>query len=120
MRSRTEILDIIAQASGTQAYHRFSAVIGFPVITDGVLALAEAAGCFWLLDIIGSYQTNKKLDPAFQVWRLTVDLKTQTAAVCGYNDAELIVTQKILYTNFPLDEVKLYLIDGVILLTGEY
>lgn len=120
MKSRKEILDIISQAGGTEYYHKFSSIPNFPVITDGVLALAEAAGCFWLLDIIGSYRHNKQLDPAFQVWKLMVNLKEQTAVVRGYNDTELIITQKIPYTDFPLKEIKLYLIDGVFLLPGEY
>jgi hypothetical protein len=38
----------------------------------------------------------------------------------GFNDKILVVKQKIPYTNFPLDEVKMYLIDGVILLPSEY
>jgi len=93
---------------------------GFPVATDGIIALAEAAGCFWLLDIIRSYQTDKRLDPAFQVWKLTVKHEDSTGVVHGYNDTELIITQEIPFTDFPLDEVKLYLMDGVILLPSEY
>lgn len=120
MKLKQEIMDIINQATGTSCYHKFSPFNGFPVITDGVLAVAEAAGCFWLLDIIGSHQVNEKLDKAFQVWKLEANLEAQTAVVRGYNDTELIVLQKIPFIDFPLDEIKLYLIDGVILLPSEY
>ena len=113
-------MDIINHAQGSEAYHKFSPIPGFPVVTDGVIALAEAAGCYWFLDIIGSYQTNKKLDPAFQVWKLTVNHEDRTGVVHGYNDTELIITQEIPFTDFPLDEVKLFLMDGVILLPSEY
>jgi len=108
------------QATGTTAYHRFSGFANYPVITDGVIALAEASGCFWLLNIIGSYQGNAKLDKTFQVWTLEVNRTNDSGVVRGFNDTTLIVTQEIPYTDFPLDKVKLYLIDGIILLPPEY
>lgn len=120
MESIQAILDVINNATFSESYHRFSPFPDYPVITDGVLLLAEAAGCFWLLDVIGSHQSNRKLDKSFQVWKLTVDTKNDSAVVQGYNDMTLVVTQKIPYTDFPLEGLKLYLIDGVILLPSEY
>ena len=120
MESKTKILEIINHSNSSEAYHKFSSFPSFPVATDGIIALAEAAGCYWLLDIIGSYQTDKRLDPAFQVWTLKVNHEDSTGVVHGYNDVELIITQEIPYTDFPLDDVKLYLMGGVILLPPEY
>jgi hypothetical protein len=120
MKSTQEILDVLANSNCSEAYHRFSPFPGFPVATDGAIALAEAAGCYWLLDVIGSYHSNKRLDPAFQVWHLEVNQEKCSGIVRGYNDDELIITQEIPFTDFPLEEVKLYLIDGVILLPSEY
>ena len=119
MQKKCEILALISNATGTSQYHRFSMFSGFPLITDGVLAVAETAKCFWLLDIIGSYQFMRKLDKHFQVWKLTVN-PDKSAVVEGYNDTTLIITQEIPYTDFPLDEIKLYLIDGIVLLPSEY
>lgn len=120
MKSKQEILNILNHSNGLDMYHRFSPFPGFPVATDGVIALAEAAGCFWLLDIIGSYQTDKRLDQSFQVWKLEVNLEKCSAVVQGFNDTELIITQEIPFTDFPLEEVKLYLMNGIILLPSEY
>jgi len=116
MKSVQEINSLIFGANGTDAYHKFSPFPWYPVITDGVLAVADAAACFWFLDIIGSYQTNKKLDPNFQVWKLTVDTEKKTAVAEGCNDTKVVVKQRIGYTDFPLEELKLFLIDGIILL----
>jgi len=113
-------MDIINHAGGTQGYHKYSPFKHFPVITDGVIALAEAAGCYWLLDIIGSYQTANRLDPHFQVWKLVVDQDSNTGIASGYNDTDLAVSQEIPFTDFPLDELTLYLMDGVILIPAEY
>ena len=120
MKSANEILDLIEQARGTTAYHRYTILPHFPVITDGVKAVADAAGCYWLLDIIGSHQGNGLLDPAFQVWKLVVNKADGSAVVSGYNDTDLAVRQEVGYTDFPLDEMKLYFIHGVILLPNEY
>ena len=120
MKSRREIMDIINQATATERYHRFSSIPGFPVITDGVLALAEAAGCFWFLSLIASYQHDKRLCREFQVWKLEVDLEKETAVVRGCNDTDVIVEQVIPYTDFPLESCKVYLAEGVVLLPGEW
>ena len=120
MKINEAILEILNHATGTESYHRYSPIPGFPVITDGVFMLAEAAGCYWLLDVIGSYQSNRKLDQSFQIWKLIVDTVNKSAVVQGYNDTTLVVTQEIPYTDFPLEELKLYLMDGVILLPSEY
>ena len=119
-KSRKEIMDVMNQAHGTEQYHKYSPFPGYPVATDGVIALAEAGGCYWLLDIIGSYQTDERLDSAFQVWELKVNLGDCNAVVRGYNDTELIVTQEIPRTDFPLEELKLFLMDGVLLLPSEH
>ena len=120
MESKDMIQAIINQACGSVQFHKYSHIPVFPVITDGVLALAEAAECFWLLDVIGSHQINRKLDKAFQVWALECDKEGDGATVKGFNDDVLIVTQYIPYTDFPLDDLKLFLCDGVLMIPSEY
>ena len=120
MKPTKEILDIINHSNCSEAYHKYSSFTHYPVVTDGVIALAEAAGCYWFLDIIGSYQGDARLDPHFQVWTLVVNLDKKAGAVNGFNDKTLILSQDIPFTDFPLDAVKLYLMDGIILLPSEY
>ena len=120
MKSINEIRAILLGSTGTNGYHKYSDFRHFPVATDGVMDLAEAAECFWLLDVIGSHQTNRKLDPVFQVWMLSVNKEDDSAVVRGFNDTTLIVTKEIPYTDFPLDSVKLYVENGVLLLPSEH
>ena len=115
-----ELRMLINGAVATDGYHKYSPFQGYPVITDGVLAVAKAANCFWFLDVIGSYQGNKHLSKIFQVWTLNVDLEKCTAVVTGCNDATPVVTQVIGFTDFPLEEFTVYCINGVILLPSEY
>jgi len=51
---------------------------------------------------------------------LDVNSADDSAVVSGYNDTELIITQEIAYMDFPLEELKLFLMDGVILLPSEH
>jgi len=110
---------------GTTGYYRYLAGLK---LTDGVKYLADEAGAYWLLDIIASYQLQDEIrrEP-FQVWELKLSPNNATtgkyeAVVTMKTDTNrpLLVKQQIEYTDFPLDSITLYLIDGVILLTSEY
>lgn len=93
--------------------------------TEGAKYVAEHGGAWWLLDAISSWQgklkRRKGLD--FQVWTLRrTPAKGRDSAelVCSDGNEGHVLTQHIDYTDFPLDEIKLYWIDGVILLPSEY
>jgi len=110
-----KIQAILNHAFGTQNYHRISQVKGAPIATDGVVAVANEAGCFWLLDAIISYQGNKKLDPDMQVWRLKVreDNNNREATLyCEDGKKKILISQNIEYTDFPLDEIVLWVMPG--------
>jgi hypothetical protein len=70
--------------------------------TDGIKWLQENANCYWLTDLIASYQTTEfKQANDRQFWKLVV---TDSSAVitCDDGDGNISVTQSIEYTNFPL------------------
>ena len=91
--------------------------------TDGVKYLADQAQCYWLIDVVASYQGYQKIKAvAFQVWELTVN-DDQTAVVVMKDmrqpDMPAIVKQEIPYTDFPLKTIKLYLTNKVLFLPSE-
>jgi hypothetical protein len=96
-------------------------------MTEGVVYLAKAAGAHWLTDAVASYQCDQKIraEP-FQAWRLTVDLHTQRGelVITDGNIPTPLATQVLDYTDFPLEEMTLWLIaDGehwVLMLPSEY
>lgn len=108
----------LAQFTGTENYHRHTGRI---LYTDGVKYLAEKAGCYWLLDLIASYQPDLENQP-FQVWTIKVDFAKQSAVVTMQEDSggHELVRQEIEYTDFPLKRIKLYCIDKVLMLLSEY
>lgn len=111
----------LEQFTGTENYYqhwlrRF-------MYRDGVHYVAES-GAYWLIDAIASYQPNLLKDPMlqrFQHWILKVDLNNQKAQlVCEGDSDDVVLTQNIEFTDFPLDEIRFYLVTGVLMLPSEY
>lgn len=107
----------LAHFIGTERYHR--STFGKLHLTDGVFYIYQN-GAAWLVDLIESYQRGKVQNTPFQMWELQ---KTGTMAVITMKEDSnepVMVKQEIPYTDFPIDYFKLYVIDGVCLLTSEY
>ena len=117
MLSYKEIKDGLSQCIGTEKYHYNSFVGKRIVYTDGCKFLFEAAEAYWLFTAIASYHRKEP----FQLWELKVN-EDKSATLTMKEDSEQpnIVEQHIVFTDFPLQEIKLYLIDGILLLPSEY
>ena len=121
MKSAEQIKSSLAHFYGTEAYHRFTALSKL-VLTDGAKYIAEECQAYWLMDVIASYQKKCMRDEMlkdFQVWTLKVNDR-EGVVTCERDTDDIAIKQKIPYTDFPLDEIKLYCINGVIMLTSEY
>ena len=104
----------LRQFTGTEQYYRH--YLG-GLYTDGVQYMAGKAGAFWLLDVIFSYRRKEP----FQIWTLKVKADKSALVTMREDTGQPVkVRQEIPYTDFPLAEIKLYLIDGVLLLPSEY
>lgn len=93
--------------------------------TEGVRFVAIQGGAWWLIEAIASWQHDPKLkrQQDFQVWtlrRTPENGETSADLVCTDGNDGHLVTQHIEYTDFPLDELQIYWIDGVMLLPSEY
>ena len=92
------------------------------LLTDGTKYLAETAKCFWLMDAIASH-LPKYFGDYFCLARLFVDGSSAVLKIEDGND-NVYASQVIDYTDFPLNEIKLYCsFDGeywVIMLPSEY
>lgn len=105
--------------TGTEQYYK-NTMSGLKN-TDGVQFLAEKAGAFWLIDAIASYQGDSKVKAEeFQLWELTVENSKGVLTMKSDTDQPLIITQDIVFTDFPLPVVKFYLCNGVLMLPSEY
>lgn len=128
MKTPQEIKAELPNFYGTEHWYRYSPLFPNMLLTDGAKYVAEACEAYWLMDIIGSYLPRIPKNDGFAVALLTKDGVNKPGALFVLGDDmppdTTYATQAIEYTDFPLDEIKLYVIyDGenwTVLLPGEY
>ena len=124
MKTREEILAELPNFYGSENYYRLSPLFRTFVLTDGAKYLADAAGAWWLMDALASHLSSYR-DEGFVVAKLQ-----RATATNGWvlrledgNDG-LLADQLIEFSDFPLDEITLYVIKQddlwVVLLPSEY
>jgi len=87
--------------------------------TDGCQFVCEHAGAYWLFDLILSWQMQLK-EHKFQVWKLIKQGDGTWFMHCSDGNGKTLAGQEIAYSDFPLDQFEVWLIDGVCLLPSEY
>jgi hypothetical protein len=78
---------------------------------------------YWLFDAILSYQCEKILrDVNFQIWELRQQRKDLSWLLSCRSDSDKkpLITQVIEFSDFKIEEIKIWLIGNVALLPSEY
>lgn len=122
-----KLKDALRNFTGTEGYLRYNPLL-FPrlVLTDGAQFLAEEAGAYWLMDMVGSYLPEIPADEHFVLVRYAGTPGSSGLFSMTDDDPanQTYTRQSVEYSNFPLDEIRLYLTrqEGywVLLLTSEY
>ena len=94
--------------NGTENYYR---ITPDTIITDGAKFVADKAGAYWLMTAIASYLPDFTNKETFIVANLKVTLTaTASTALLKLDDGNdnVLAEQFIEYTDFELDEIKLY------------
>ena len=112
----------LEQFTGTENYYQHWLGIHY---TDGVKYLADEAAAHWLIDAIASWQSSPQVKQdrmlqEIQFWKLRVNSDQSATLTCERDSDDVALTQEIEFTDFPLEEVRLYLSNGVLLLPSEY
>ena len=132
MMNAETLLQNLQHFCGSEQYYKHWLGLCY---TDGIKYLAENAQCFWLIDAIASHQPTAKKNPRlkeFRLWFLHVGTghefikpKAGNAAVltCWEDtptpETKPVIIQQIPFTDFPLQEIKLYLQEKILLLPDE-
>lgn len=124
MKTREEILAELPNFYGTYGYTRLSPLFRTFVLTDGAKYLADAAGAWWLMDAIASHLGSYR-DEGFVVAKLQRATATNGWVLRLEDGNEGLLTDQLIeFSDFPLDEITLYIIRQddlrVILLPSEY
>lgn len=128
MKTAAEIQDDLRNFTGTEEWTRYSPHL-FPnvLLTDGTKYVAEECGAYWLMDAISSHLPAVSTEPF-----VVVVLEKNSAYHGGWTlllvddipSRTIFARQEIAFSDFPLDEIKLYAIRDadywVILLPSEY
>jgi hypothetical protein len=116
MKTPQEINQTLAGFYGSESYAKY----GQSLLTDGIQYLAQAAECFWFLDIINSIQHLPKVkNEYFQTFKLTIK-NNKAKVICTDGNDNVLYTQNIEYTDFPLDTITLWRVNGTIMNPSEY
>lgn len=114
------LIENLSQFTGTSQYYRISRTT---LLTDGAYFLAEHAGAFWLMLAFASYLNQLNPDDWFAVLKLHVIESSALLRLEDGND-NLIASQQIEYTDFPLSNIVLYACwdseNWVLMLPSEY
>ena len=110
----------LRQFTGSERWYRHPLARKM-LYTDGAQYVAEHGGAYWLLDAIAFAQAIPAVAAEeFQLWTLVVRPDRTAILACEDGNGKRVHRQEIPFTDFPLDEIKLYFTDGVILLPDEY
>lgn len=120
-----ELKQELQQFSGSQTI--YSLPLFGTKYTEGILHLVNKANCFWLLtdtSIMAKSLLNKSYFITIDFKRLDVEKQDILGkeAVINYGDGNDNILESHLYdfTDFPLDELRLFFVDGTLLLPSEY
>lgn len=112
----------LKQFSGTESWFRHPAFKNC-LYTEGVQFVAEQGAAYWLLDKIFACQTciGKLANEPFVSWELIRNKEGNGARLeCTDGNCNPLYSENIIYTDFPLQSIKFYFIDNVLLLPSEY
>ena len=108
--------DQLSQYMCTDGYHKW---LGGLLITDGVQAMGEMYQCYWLIDIVASYQPSLRRE-GFQVWKFEKTAEGKGVVTCENGNGKVLKTQKIGYTDMEADIATIWVEEGVALLPSEH
>ncbi|SFZ89551.1 hypothetical protein SAMN05428642_101388 [Flaviramulus basaltis] len=110
---------------GTEMFYKMP-LIGTR-FTDGLKYLAHEAECFWLItdaSVIAKSLSNRSHFITIDFKRLSKkqQFEKQCEAIISYGDGNgnIFETHRYNVTDFPLDELRLFFVNGTLMLPSEY
>jgi len=113
--------DLRQFAGGTEHYYRHGLNRNV-FFTDGARYIADQGEAYWLLDLIAISQSHDKrvARQPFQVWKLAVSPDNTATITVEDGNFNVLLKQRIAYTDFPGEGIVLWYSGGVIYLPVEH
>ncbi len=116
-----EIKVALQQFSGSETIYKI------PLIqtryTEGMKYLANAADCYWLItdvSVIAKSLMKKSFFITIDFNRLPSAEQDEAELIYSDGNGNIFETHRYSVTDFPLDELRLFFVDGTLMLPGEY
>lgn len=120
-KTPAEFQSILAVFTGTFKYHIHQLGKLSINLTDGCDYVRNEAEAYWLFDAILSHQLTSIVNKQkFQVWRLKKQKDDTWSLVCKDGNMNILAKHRIEYSNFLIDEITIWLVNGVAMLPTEY
>ena len=99
-------------------------LLGRFYFTTEVLELARQLDATWLIDLIALQQRSPQIQiarklAANQFWNLTFKPNNSAILTCSCH-GQIILTRWLNQTDFPQDDIQLYLINCILMLADQY
>lgn len=119
MKSPNEIQRELSGFTGTESYTKYTFGL---LLTDGAVHMAKICQAFWLLDIVASLKFHPKArrEPFLSITLTKHKNNNGATFTADDGNKNIVYTQIITDTDFPLDEIKMYFTDNVLMLRSEY
>lgn len=115
---KNKILANLQYFSGSTNFYMFTRKI---IYSEGVRYLAEHCDCYWLLDLINSWQTEKVVnEQEFQVYKLKVNPDHSATVTIEDGNYNILAIQNIEFTDFPLISIDIWFSNDTIYLPSEH
>ena len=114
-----ELLARLSSFTGSTKRWKDQTPFGEILLSEGCKFLREREESKWLFDLMQSHQTHLN-NEEFQEWITERISEKEFMVTCTDGDDKTFATQKIQYSALPLDELKIWLVEGVYILPSEY
>ena len=103
----------LRQFTGSESYTRHGLNRKL-IYTDGISYVAQEGNAYWLIDAIAIanlFEENVK-DEEFQTWTMAKTTGNSATLKADNGNGKTLYTQEIEFTDFPLDEIKMYVVSA--------
>jgi hypothetical protein len=118
MKTPAQIKNELEQFIGSINFYKHTFGI---IYTDGIKFLADECQCYWLIDVVASYQYHDKVkEQEFQVYKLKVNADKSASINIEDGNYNIVASQDIEYTDFPLSEIEIWFCNNTCYLPSEH
>ncbi|HXA02506.1 MAG TPA: hypothetical protein VNW99_10995 [Cytophagaceae bacterium] len=120
-KTKDKFEQALSRFTGSTQLYKHKILDNSITFTEGVKYVADEGHAWWLPDLILSYQWMPRVSrEEFQVWILLKQKDETWTITCTDGNDKVLCGQHLAYSDFPIESLKLYVVDNTIMLPSEY